>query len=102
MLSFPTSRGNVKLPDSLSRKAIIQTFDRITPVAWERLFAREDCNGLCRLRVVGDFKGKTYYSTDGLIHWLVRNDRYTIVEIRRIVNGAPSPSGLTIRTHVLA
>lgn len=92
----------MNLPDSLSRKAITQTFDRISPVAWERLFAREDCNGLSCLRVPGDFKGKTYYSTEGLVHWLVRNDRYTIVEVRRIVNGSPAVTGMTIRTHVLA
>lgn len=92
----------MNLPDSLSRKAVIQTFDRISAVGWERLFAREDQNGLSCLRVPGDFKGKTYYSTEGLTHWLVRNDRYTVVEIRRIVQGAPAPPGFTVRTHVLA
>lgn len=90
-----------KLPDRLSRKAISQTFDRISPVGWEKLFEREDQNGLGKLRVEGDYEGRAYYDLDGLMQWLVRNGHYTMAQIQ----GKTAPgvaSALTIRTHLLA
>lgn len=91
-----------KLPDSLSRKAVISTFDRISAVAWEKLFEREDHNGLGKLRVPGDYAGKSYYSTEGVIHWLIRNDHYTIEQIESKTNGTGRAPLLPSRTHLLA
>lgn len=91
----------MKLPDSLSRKAVISTFDRISAVAWEKLFEREDQNGLGKLRVPGDYPGKTYYRTDGLVHWLIRNDHYTVEQIESKTNGSRAIP-LPARTHLLA
>lgn len=88
------------LPDSLSRKSIIFEFDKLTPVAWEKLFEREDQNGIGKLRVLGDLNNKVYYRTEGIIHWLIRNAYYTRLEISaRLGQNAP---GMTIRQHVLA
>jgi hypothetical protein len=69
------------LPDSLSRKGIAAEFDKLTPVAWEKLFEREDQNKLARLRVAGDLRDRVYYSVEGIAQWLVRNDYYTRSEI---------------------
>lgn len=91
----------MNLPDSLSRRAIARTFDRLSQVAWEKLFEREDQNGLEKLRVDGDYPSKAYYATEGVIHWLVRNGHYTQEEVTRKIEGRPSQMG-TVRTHVLA
>ena len=73
----------MKLPETLSRKAIIETFDKLEPVTWEKLFEREDSNGIGKLRAVGDYRGKAYYQTDGIMQWLIRNGHYTIDEFNR-------------------
>lgn len=91
----------MNLPDSLSRKAIARTFDRLTPVAWEKLFEREDQNGLEKLRVDGDYPAKAYYETDGILKWLVRNGHYTHDELTRKLEPRPAPTA-TVRTHLLA
>lgn len=72
----------LRIPDSLGRKAVTQIFDRISPVAWEKLFEREDENGIAKLRVQGDFQRRAYYSTAGLVDWLLRNAYYTPTEMR--------------------
>lgn len=92
----------VKLPDSLSRKAVALTFDRISPVAWEKLFEREDQNGLEKLRTDGDFPGRIYYKTDGLAQWLIRNGFYTPTQIENKINGDSRAVTPTIRTHLLS
>lgn len=71
------------LPDSLSRKGIAAEFDKLTPVAWEKLFEREDQNGLCKLRVSGDMRDRVYYGLEGVARWLVRNDYYTRREMNQ-------------------
>jgi hypothetical protein len=76
----------------------MSTFDRHSAVSWEKLFEREDQNGLAKLRVEGDYASKAYYETEGLIHWLVRNDHYTIGQIQRLLDG---PQQNSARTHVL-
>lgn len=91
-----------KLPDSLSRKAIALTFDRITPVAWEKLFEREDQNGLEKLRTAGDFPGRIYYKTDGLTQWLIRNGFYTPGQIEGKISGDNRAVAPAIRTHLLS
>lgn len=71
----------MKLPETLSRKAIIETFDKLAPVTWEKLFEREDCNGIARHRVPvasDDYRRKAYYRTDGIMAWLVREGYYTL------------------------
>jgi hypothetical protein len=71
----------VKLPETLSRKAIIATFDKLEPVVWEKLFEREDSNGIVKHRVPGeDYQRKAYYRTAGLMAWLVREGYYTLDE----------------------
>lgn len=90
----------MKLPDSLSRRSIITEFDKLTPVSWEKLFEREDQNGIAKLRVLGDFENRAYYRTEGLIHWLVRNAYYTHAEITVKLNGAAV--GVAVRRHVMA
>lgn len=88
------------LPDQLTRRGISAEFDKLTPVAWEKLFEREDQNGIEKLRVAGDMNNKVYYNVEGIIQWLVRNDYYTRAEISRKLGLGGSPIG--IRTHVLA
>lgn len=79
------------LPDSLSRRGIAAEFDKLTPVAWEKLFEREDQNGLAKLRVAGDLRDRAYYSVEGIAQWLVRNDYYTRREVdARIETSAPA------------
>ena len=89
------------LPSSLSRRAICQTFNRLEPVTWEKLFEREDGNGLAKWRVNGDYKGKSYYDTHGIMEWLVRNGHYTLSEVKELA-GDSTPNGITVRTHALA
>ena len=91
-----------KFPDRLSRKAVAQTFDRISPVAWEKLFEREDQNGLEKLRTEGDYPGRPYYQTEGLAQWLIRNAHYSPEQMDAKLNGCRSVAGLTVRTHLLA
>lgn len=89
------------LPDKLSRKAVIKIFDQLSPTKWEKLFEREDGNGLAKLRGEGDFPGRAYYETAGLIQWLVRNGYYmpeqNVSKIDRAPRAMPS-----VRTHILA
>ena len=92
----------MKLPDSLSRNAVIRIFDEISAVAWEKLFEREVTNGIAKLRVPGDFTSRTYYSTEGLIHWLVRNNRYTPNQIDKKFHGTSKPAMPAPRVHLMA
>lgn len=88
------------LPTTLSRKAVASTFDKLTPVAWEKHFEREHINGIAKLRVNGgDVKNRAYYSTEQIIMWLIRNDYYTFEETREFYQKVPKP---IIRTHILA
>lgn len=73
----------MKLPETLSRRAIIETFDQLAPVTWEKLFEREDCNGIVKYRVTGDYKAKAYYLTSGIMEWLVREGHYTLDQFER-------------------
>lgn len=73
----------MKLPDSLNRKAIMEIFNHLEPVTWEKLFEREDSNGIGRLRTSGDYRGKAYYQTHGIMDWLVRNGHYTLDDFSR-------------------
>jgi len=69
----------MKLPETLSRKAIIETFNKLEPVTWEKLFDREDSNGIVKHRVPGDdYQRKAYYRTEGIMAWLVREGYYTL------------------------
>ena len=74
----------MKLPETLSRKAIIETFNHLEPVTWENLFDREDTNGIAKHRVPGDYQRKVYYRTAGIMEWLVREGYYTLDDYRRI------------------
>lgn len=88
------------LPDSLSRRGIADEFDKLTPIAWERLFDKENQNGIAKLRVPGDMNNRAYYSVEGIAQWLVRNDYYKRPEIRaKLGDVAPR---LEIRQHVMA
>lgn len=73
----------MNLPATLNRKAIIETFDKFAPVTWEKLFEREDQNGIGKLRTEGDYPGKAYYVTSGIMEWLIRNGHYTVDEFKR-------------------
>jgi hypothetical protein len=57
----------MKLPETLSRKAIIETFNYLEPVTWEKLFEREDSNGIGKLRVQCEYQRKAYYRTQGIM-----------------------------------
>lgn len=93
----------MQLPDSLGRKAITQIFDRISPVGWEKLFEREDENGIAKLRVEGDFRRRAYYSTAGLVHWLVRNSYYSPTAMREVLGEEVQVRRAVVtRTHLLA
>ena len=71
----------MRLPETLSRRAIIATFDKLEPVMWEKLFEREDSNGIGKHRVPGDdYQRKAYYRTEGIMAWLVREGYYTLDE----------------------
>lgn len=89
------------LPTTLSRKAVASTFDKLTPVAWEKHFEREHHNGIAKLRVngEGDARNRAYYSTEQIIMWLIRNGYYTFEETREFYSQVPKP---VIRTHILA
>ena len=86
----------MRLPETLSRKAIIATFDKLEPVVWEKLFEREDSNGIGKHRVPGeDYQRKAYYLTAGLMAWLVREGYYTLEDWStnpRFGGEAPKPS----------
>lgn len=89
------------LPDRLSRRGIAEEFNRLTPVAWEKLFEREDQNGIAKLRVQGDLNNKVYYSVEGIVQWLVRNDYYTRREMESKLGLSASPA-LVVRQHLMA
>lgn len=73
----------MKLPETLSRRAIMETFNRLAPVTWEKLFEREDSNGIARYRVQSeDYQRKAYYQTTGIMAWLVREGHYTLDDYR--------------------
>jgi len=72
----------------------------LTPVAWERLFDKENQNGIARLRVLGDMNNRAYYSVEGIAHWLVRNDYYNRLEIS-VKLGDVAPR-MQVRQHVMA
>ena len=90
----------MRLPETLSRKAIIETFDKLEPVTWEKLFEREDSNGIGKNRVLGDYQRKAYYKTDGIMQWLVRNGHYTVDNFARSpkCGGDSSMHGMPRRT----
>ncbi len=91
------------LPDSLSRKSITATFTKLSAVAWEKLFERENQNCIAKLRVAGDMNNKVYYRTEGIVHWLVRNGYYTVEEMNEKFFGVTSTApSVTIRRHVMA
>jgi len=87
------------LPDKLSRKACMKVFDQITPCAWEKLFEREDRNGIASLREAGDFPKLAYYRTNDLIHWLIRNGYLTPAQA---AGDVPRHNGHAVRTHSIA
>lgn len=89
------------LPDRLTRRGIAEEFNDITPVAWEKLFEREDQNGIAKLRVTGDLNNKVYYTVEGIIQWLVRNDYYTRREMERRLGLTAAPA-LHVRQHLMA
>lgn len=73
----------MKLPETLSRKAITETFDKLEPVTWEKLFEREDSNGIGKHRVPSDdYQRKAYYRTEGIMAWMVREGHYTLDDYR--------------------
>lgn len=73
----------MKLPETLSRKAITEAFDKLAPVTWEKLFEREGGNGILKYRVPGDYQRMAYYQTAGIMEWLVRHGHYTVDEFAR-------------------
>lgn len=89
------------LPDRLTRRGISEEFNELTPVAWEKLFEREDQNGLGKLRTQGDMNNKAYYSVEGIVQWLVRNDYYTRREMEKKLGLSSSPAS-SIRQHIMA
>lgn len=75
----------MKLPETLSRKAISETFNRLDAVTWEKLFQREDTNGIVKHRCPvssDDYQRKAYYRTEGVMAWLVREGHYTLDDYR--------------------
>lgn len=95
----------MKLPETLSRKAIIETFNRLEPVTWEKLFEREDSNGIVKHRVIGDYQRKAYYRTAGIMEWLVREGHYTLDDYRntpRLGGDIPEPTFPTPRRIALS
>ena len=73
------------LPETLSRRAIMQTFNRLEPVTWEKLFIREDTNGIGKYRVPSepnDYTHKAYYNAEGIKRWLIREGYYTADEFQ--------------------
>lgn len=85
------------LPSKLNRRAIMATFDRLEPVTWEKLFEREDTNGIGKNRVSGDYPGKAYYKTDGVMKWLVSNGHYTVDEFSNIPKCGGEPRYLRMQ-----
>lgn len=89
----------LSLPDKLSRKAATKIFDQISPCAWEKLFEREDKNGIVAFRETGDFPKLAYYRTQDLIHWLIRNGYLTPAQV---AGDVPRHNGHITRTHIMA
>ena len=95
----------MKLPETLSRRAVTETFDKLEPVTWEKLFEREDSNGIVKHRVAGDYQRKAYYRTAGIMAWLVTEGHYTLDDYRntpRLGGEAPGPSFLAPRRIALS
>lgn len=96
----------MKLPETLSRKAITETFNKLEAVTWEKLFEREDSNGIGKHRVpCADYQRKAYYTTDGIMAWLVREGHYTLDEYRstpRLGGEAPQHAFLAPRRIALS
>ena len=95
----------MKLPETLSRRAVTETFDKLEPITWEKLFEREDSNGIVKHRVAGDYQRKAYYRTAGIMAWLVTEGHYTLDDYRntpRLGGEAPGPSFLAPRRIALS
>ena len=95
----------MKLPETLSRRAVTETFDKLEPVTWEKLFEREDSNGIVKHRVAGDYQRKAYYRTAGIMAWLVTEGHYTLDDYRntpRLGGEAPGSSFLAPRRIALS
>ena len=70
-----------KLPARLSRKAIKLNFTKVSEATWDYLFDCEKQNGIFDLRVPGPgLMRRPYYSTEGIMLWLVNTGRYTQTE----------------------
>lgn len=89
-----------KLPEKLTRKAIIQHFTRLSEARWGHLFEHEKENGIHDLRVEGHFK-KAYYDTDRIMAWLVTEGVYTVSDFCTSATSANAWGGLAVRTHVM-
>jgi len=89
------------LPDSLSRRGIATEFDKLTPVAWERLFDKENQNGIARLRVPGDMNNRAYYSGEGMKDWLLSEGHYHPEDFP-VIPDSGGWTGAVVRRHALA
>ena len=95
----------LKLPNKLTRSAIKSTFTKLSEASWDHLFEHEKENGLHAIRVDGDYPKLAYYDTEAIIHWLVRHNHYTALELAEPIGATPLPDasrwGGLVRRHTL-
>mgnify|MGYP001575059166 CR=1 FL=1 len=70
----------MKLPDSLSRKAVKGNFTNVSEATWDYLFDYEKKNGLFEIRVRLGAMKRPYYDTKKLKKWLLNKGYYREIE----------------------
>ena len=63
-------KRRMTLPNKLNRKAIKQTFDKVSEQTWEYLFDHEKENGLSRCRTKGWGVKQAWYSSKAIVRWV--------------------------------
>lgn len=91
----------MKLPTSLNRKAIKQSFPHVRESTWDNLFDNEKNNGLYALRVKGPDK-YPYYDTQELMVWLVQRGLYRVGDFSAPGELLYEGPRFSVRTHALA
>ena len=90
------------LPNSLNRKAIKQTFLRVSEAKWDNLFDYEQHNGLYAIRVQGPDKF-LYYDLEKLMQWLVQRGLYRRTDFYEYGEIYFEPKQvLQVRRHLIA
>lgn len=94
----------MQLPDKLNRKAVVSSFDNLSPKTWEYLFDHEKENGLAECRTKGWDGKRIWYATKPLMTWLVVRCYYMPHEFdekNQSISQGPF-AALNIKRHAIA